>query len=130
MLIHEFVRLSGLSRTTVRFYERRGLLKPQSAGASNGYRHYGSEQVERVHMIRLAQSLGFSIAEIARLLHAWDDNKLTVEDQRSILKIKLAEVRQKRADLELIEQYISAKLAWMDAGQQGPAPDLIALRRS
>ena len=89
MRIGEFEKASGLNRTTVRFYERRGLLKPYPAGDGNGYRRYGPEHVERARMIRMGQSLGFSIAEMLRILNAWDGKALSAEEQSRILKQSL-----------------------------------------
>lgn len=67
--IGEVANRSGVSIDTVRFYERRRLLTvaPRSA---NGYRVFTSETIERVHFIKHAQELGFSLDEIATFLSA------------------------------------------------------------
>ncbi len=124
MQIAAFERASGLTRTTVRYYERCGLLKPASLSRNGSYRQYDDEQVERAKMIRIAQSLGFSIKEILRLLRAWDSGALTIEEQRSELNIKRAEIIEKKNRLIEIELYLDAKLLWLDNGDQGPKPRL------
>jgi MerR family transcriptional regulator, copper efflux regulator len=124
MQIAEFERASGLSRTTVRYYEQRGLLKPKGRTAGNGYRLYGAEHVERVGLIRMAQALGFSINEIAKLLRAWENNKLTAEQQIKILQEKRSEIRVKIKNLEKMETYIKAKLDWLEAGEIGLPPKI------
>src|SRR5262245_28291588 len=53
----ELARLSGVSADTLRHYERKGLLKPHRA--SNGYREYTRQAVERVRLIRGALAIGF-----------------------------------------------------------------------
>lgn len=56
----------GVNRATVRYYERRGLLRPARSAA--GYRLYGERVVEEIRFIKRAQTLGLSLAEIQELL--------------------------------------------------------------
>ena len=48
MLISEFARASGLTPDTIRFYIRRGLLKPETSrkGGSNPYQIFTAEHVQ------------------------------------------------------------------------------------
>ena len=55
---------AGVSASSIRFYERRGLL-PRSDRRANGYRDYDERIVEVILFINRARSLGFSLAEIA-----------------------------------------------------------------
>jgi Hg(II)-responsive transcriptional regulator len=52
---------------TVRYYERRGLL-PRPPRSRSGYRQYPEEAVARLHFIKRAQELGFSLEDIRGLL--------------------------------------------------------------
>lgn len=124
MQIGEFERASGLTRTTVRYYEQRGLLKPQGRTASNGYRHYSLENVARVGLIRMGQSLGFSINEIAKLLRAWDSKRLSPEQQMIVLDEKRDQIKVKIKDLKKMENYITAKLVWLKNGEVGSPPKI------
>jgi MerR family transcriptional regulator, copper efflux regulator len=124
MQIGEFERASGLSRTTIRYYEQRGLLKPRGRTAGNGYRFYGEEHVERVGLIRMAQALGFSINEIAKLLRAWENKKFSSEQQVKVLKEKQDEIKVKIKNLEKMESYIKAKLDWLEKGEIGLPPKI------
>jgi DNA-binding transcriptional MerR regulator len=63
----ELARLTGVSRDTLRYYERRKLL-PTQARSENGYRRYGTDAVQRVRLIRGALSIGFTIAELSEIL--------------------------------------------------------------
>jgi MerR family transcriptional regulator, mercuric resistance operon regulatory protein len=58
---------TGINVETIRFYERAGLL-PAPARSSGGYRLYGTDHVKRLSFIRRARVLGFSLAEVRRLL--------------------------------------------------------------
>jgi DNA-binding transcriptional MerR regulator len=57
----------GVSRDTVRFYERERLLPPARRTAS-GYRLYGENEARRVRFIRRAQSMGLTLDDIRELL--------------------------------------------------------------
>src|SRR4051812_28364362 len=63
----ELAKLAGVSTDTLRFYERNRLL-PLAPRAANGYRCYPAESLQRVFLIRRALGLGFSVAELARVL--------------------------------------------------------------
>ncbi len=66
--IGDVVSSTGVSADTLRFYERRGLLRPVGRRAS-GYREYDDGAVRLVRFIRRAQSLGFTLAEVEELIH-------------------------------------------------------------
>ena len=68
MLISEFARAAGLSRDTVHFYVRRGLLTPLAGnkGGSNPYQVFTNEHVQMARTIRMAQSLAFRCARSRR----------------------------------------------------------------
>lgn len=60
---------TGVSIDTIRFYERRRLLS--SVGRTQGnFRLFTNDAVERIHFIKQAQELGFSLDEIAAILEA------------------------------------------------------------
>jgi MerR family copper efflux transcriptional regulator len=66
MRIGEVATRTGVSVDALRFYEERGLIKPQRA--ANGYRLYPEQTLQLVGYIKLAQQLGFSLAEIGENL--------------------------------------------------------------
>ena len=59
-------RRHGLSRATLLYYDRIGLLKP-SARRTNGYRHYAPRDDERLRQICLYRQTGLPLADIRRL---------------------------------------------------------------
>jgi hypothetical protein len=67
MRIGEVSRESGVQVGTIRFYERRKLLKPAPRTAS-GYRSYTPQDVQVVKGIKEIQELGFTLKEIKELL--------------------------------------------------------------
>ena len=67
----ELARLTGVSRDTLRLYERRGLL-PAPTRSESGYRRYDAAAAHRVRLIRAALSIGFTIDELGEILQARD----------------------------------------------------------
>jgi len=91
MRIGELARRSGLSRDTIRFYERSGLLSSSPAsGGTNNYRDYPEATLERAVMITEAREAGFSISEIKLLFDHLETGEAFEADQ--FLDRKIAEV--------------------------------------
>ena len=125
MLISEFARAAGLSQDTVRFYVRRGLLKPLTGrkGGSNPYQVFSDEHVQIARMIRMGQSLGFSLREIEALNAEYQSKRLTVSRGAEVMRYQLRRLEQKAAHVAAMMSYIRAKLAWIERGSKGPEPN-------
>lgn len=109
MRIGQLARRTGLSRDTLRFYEREGLIESrESAEPSNDYRDYPEELVERLTMIGQARAVGFSVADLKRLFSHLDDLEQDPAAAERFLEEKLKEVRQQitrsRRLLGMLEQ--------------------------
>ena len=65
--IGQIAKGAGVSVETVRFYEREGLLE-QPARRPSGYREYSEEVVRKIRFIKRAQTLGFTLKGISRVL--------------------------------------------------------------
>ncbi|BAD55134.1 MerR family transcriptional regulator [Nocardia farcinica] len=70
--IGEFARLSHLSVKTLRYYHDIGLLAPAEVDRDTGYRRYGTDQVDRAHLIRRLRELDMPLPEIRAVLAASD----------------------------------------------------------
>ena len=75
----QVARRAGVGVETVRFYERQGLLEEPPRRAS-GYRQYPEQVVARLHFIKRAQRLGFSLKEISELLLLRVDSHTSCEE--------------------------------------------------
>jgi len=65
--VTQLARKVGVSRATILYYEREGILNPASR-SENGYRWYGDNEVERLEVIVSYRSYGISVANIGELL--------------------------------------------------------------
>ena len=116
MLIGELCAKTGLSKETVRYYERQGLLEniPQP-NRSNNYKIYSAVDLQRLNMIKHAKMLSFTLAEIAEVLAVWVDDKFTAEQKQASLRRKLQQLEEKEA--ALIELRARLKNALNKVGQ-------------
>lgn len=103
LTIGALAKAAGVNVQTIRFYERKGLLKP-SARLSSGYRLYNAECLKRLNFIIQAKGLGFSLAEAKRLLGLRVRSAGNPDIVRAKVEKKLEEVRQKIARLRQLER--------------------------
>lgn len=107
--IGELAARSGLSRDTIRFYEREALL-PESARTPAGYRLYGPEILGHLAFIKQAQALGFSLAEIREVLGGYHDVS-ECRHVEQLLAHKIRELDQKVREIQSLRHTLSAYLA-------------------
>ena len=100
MTIGGLAKAAEVNVETIRFYQRRGLM-PEPLRPSGGIRRYAEADRFRIHFIKSAQRLGFSLDEIAELLQL-DDGTSCVQ-ARTKAQAKLADVKSRLEDLHRIE---------------------------
>jgi len=97
----------GINIETIRFYERKGLIQ-QPLKPTTGYRHYPNETVNRIHFIKRAQELGFTLDEIVHLLSLEDS---PCNEIQALANNKLEKVQAKILDLRRLENALEALLS-------------------
>ena len=104
LTVGKLARLAGVGVETIRYYQQRGLLfEPKKQIGS--VRRYSETDVSRIHFIKSAQRLGFTLEEISLLLKLEDGTHCV--EAKDIAEQKLANVRNKLADLKSIEKVLS-----------------------
>lgn len=116
--IGQLARATGIPTSTVRYYERRGLLRPSGRTPGN-YRVYGEETLERVRFIRAAQAAGFTLAQIAAVLDLRDDMTASCQAVQALLEQRLADVKQRMAEIRQVQSRLQAALEWCRRSNQG-----------
>ncbi len=111
MLIQKFAEVVKLPISTIRFYERKGLLtEAHFSRHDNNYRVYNDRATERVGLIRAAQQAGFSIREICDYINDWESNVFTTKQKREFFSNKLTEIESRIQGLKRIRSYINSKI--------------------
>jgi len=101
MRIGQIAGQAGVNIQTLRYYERRGLLRPTRRLAS-GYREYDLATVPLVRFIKNAQELGFTLREIGELIDLRATRSRSQLKVRQLAMAKIEEVDRRIHDLTSI----------------------------
>lgn len=113
MRIGELAKISDLPASTIRFYEQKGLM-PKAQRSASGYRLYDETALDRLQLIKFAQSLGFSLDELPTMFndeHGLDHNQVMqrLEQKYREVDILLRQLMMKKQQMgELIRELKSA----------------------
>lgn len=112
MTIGDLSRITGLSASAIRFYQRRGLLPARDA--DSGWQRYTDEALDRLAVIELAKSAGFNLDEVIRLMDALDTDPDTVPATppiwHGLAEAKLVEIDAKIERLRQMSQLLKDTL--------------------
>lgn len=103
--IGQLASQADVPTSTVRYYERRGLLRCEGRTRSN-YRQYGEATLERLRFIRSAQAAGFTLVDIRSLLRFRDGDAAPCRQVQELIAARLDRVRRELAHLREVEQLL------------------------
>jgi DNA-binding transcriptional MerR regulator len=112
----------AVTHRTVRFYEDRGLITPERRGTR---RVYHPRDRVRLGLILRGKRLGFSLEEITRIIDMYDDQP----GEAGQLRYLLAQIEDRRVDLEQRRQDVLAALTELDELERRCNDDLARLSR-
>ncbi|MEO8505266.1 MAG: heavy metal-responsive transcriptional regulator [Acidobacteriota bacterium] len=118
MRIGELAASAGVSPDTVRHYERSGLL-PRAARTASGYREFPPDTVERLRVVRAALAVGFTVAELARILRERQRGGAPCRTVRALAAEKLAAIERQQRELAEVRRTLVALLEDWDARLAG-----------
>jgi len=90
---------AGVNPQTILYYERRGLL-PAPSRSSNGYRLFNDMSVQRIHFIKRAQELGFTLKQIIALLALQGEHNASCAEVSAMALSHLKDIEAKILDLQ------------------------------
>ena len=106
LTVSQLAKWYGISRTTILYYERRGLLQP-GFRSDNGYRWYGEKETSRLEAIMAYRSYGVPVKSIGMLLDRQKsiEQERILRDQFNALEKEIQKLRQQqKAIVMLLEQ--------------------------
>lgn len=118
--IGELSRRTRCNIETIRYYERIGLL-PKAARRGR-YRSFGAADVARLHFVRRARELGFTLDEIRALLGIATADDVSCDNARDIATVHLQQVRARIADLRRMERVLASTVRACSAGDHVGCP--------
>lgn len=104
---------AGVNVETVRYYQRRGLIKEPDK-PQQGFRKYPYEVIEHIKFIKRAQQLGFSLNEIADLLELGDGH---CRDIRERAERKRDKIEEQIRDLQALSETLNQLIRKCNAGK-------------
>jgi DNA-binding transcriptional MerR regulator len=112
MLIGELVERSGLSKDTIRFYEKKGLIViDRRSRRENNYKEYSEKVLDKLLLIRKLKDLGFTLNEIDTFMELWREEDASCENLKYTLETKIDLVLEQLRKLSGLRDRLSASLA-------------------
>ncbi|MCB1772506.1 MAG: heavy metal-responsive transcriptional regulator [Gammaproteobacteria bacterium] len=105
--IGKLAKMGNVGVETLRYYERRGLIEPLRR-TDAGYRLYGEDARRRLLFIRRAQTLGFSLDEVAELLSLSSRPSASAADVKQLARAKIDDIEARIRDLDRVRAALSA----------------------
>jgi MerR family mercuric resistance operon transcriptional regulator len=107
--IGQLARAVGVPTSTVRYYERARLLRPDGRTGGN-YRVYGDAALERLRFIRAAQANGFTLDDISVLLSFRDGATTRCKEVQGLIRDRLADLRKRMEQMHEVEVVLRSSL--------------------
>ncbi len=110
MRIGELAERSGVSRDTIRFYERNGLIASVAGeSATNNYRDYPEDNLERLAFYTRARDAGMSIADLRGVLEAMAGS-CDEATAREVLRAKANELKARMEQIRRVVEFLEQAL--------------------
>ncbi len=127
--ISQLAKAAGVPPTTLRYYERVGLLEPEGRSGGN-YRLYTDESLRRLRFIRAAQSIGFTLDDVTALLGTCDGKPPACRDVQSLIELRLTDIDERLKDLRNVQRVLKTAMTKCKAGEQTGCCHVIETLRS
>ena len=109
MRIGQLAAQTAVSVQTIRYYERRGLLK-KPRRLSSGYRDYSEEEATIVGFIKRSQKSGFRLKEIEIILRLLSTHSLSAVEVCARVENKVREIDERIQSLQVIRNKLNENL--------------------
>jgi MerR family Zn(II)-responsive transcriptional regulator of zntA len=111
MLIGELVKRSGLTKDTIRFYEKKGLVSiDRKSRRENNYKEYSEQVLEKLMLIRKLKDMGFTLNEIDTFLELWREDDASCKNLKYTLENKITLVNEQIQRLDALKARLTQSL--------------------
>lgn len=111
MLIGELIKRTGFPKDTIRFYEKKGLIKlSKKQRRENNYKEYSEDIVERLLFIRTLKNLGFTLNEIEDFILLKEMNEATCEGLTPKFNEKIKRIEEQLETLSRLKNNLTTTL--------------------
>ena len=103
MRIWELAQATGLNNDTIRYYEKRWLIKSNIwTESSNNYKDYDIKNIQNIEYIKVMKKLWLTLVECKNWLDEMENNTMTKSDKLAFISKKIIEIDKKISDLQKI----------------------------
>ena len=111
MLIGELVERSGLSKDTIRFYEKKGLIAlDKKSRRENNYKEYPEVVLDKLLLIRRLKEMGFTLNEVDTFLDLWRAEDASCKNLKHLLEDKITLVNEQIQRLKSLKTRLNGSL--------------------
>ena len=122
--ISEVEKRLGIPITTIRYYDREGLL-PNVKRGEGGQREFSDADVKLLQVIECLKSTNMPIKDIRRFSHLLSEGDQTLEERRQMFYERREAVRSQIADLQAAAELIDRKCAYYDEAVAAGTEDAV-----
>jgi DNA-binding transcriptional MerR regulator len=106
---------AGLPESTLRYWERIGLLEPVARNGSSGHRRYSEQEVTQLESLANLRAVGLSLEDMRAYLGRDRDADATAGEQRALFAAHAQRLRDEIDTLRLRLTYLDLKVAYWSA---------------
>lgn len=113
MKIHEVSEQFGISRDTLRYYERVGLIQPVSRSQS-GIRDYGEADLQRIGFVKCMRNAGLPIDVLIEYLNLCEQGDATIQARKGILKKQREHLSARMSEMQQTLDLLDHKIVFYE----------------
>lgn len=110
LTISQLAVAADVATSTIRYYERIGLVEPEDRSAGN-YRLYSGASLDRLKFIKAAQAIGFTLDDTRTLLADESGSPAKCGDVQNLIEDRLADVEERLKDLRHVRKVLKSALS-------------------
>jgi Predicted transcriptional regulators len=111
MLIGELVERTGLTKDTIRFYEKKGLISlDRESRRENNYKEYSEQVLDKLMLIRKLKDMGFTLNEIDTFLELWREEDASCKNLKFTLENKITLINEQMQRLNELKTRLGESL--------------------
>ena len=116
--IGQVFNLTDIPESTLRYYDRKNLLKPSFRNPETGYRYYMAEDINKLKFIKAIREMDVAIEEIRELMN---ENKTEKIEQLIMKQIVISKQRLEEAQKNIsdMENFLSKLRKMSDSSAEG-----------
>lgn len=107
--ISQLAKAADIPTTTVRYYERIGLVEPEGRSQGN-YRLYGKESLKKMKFVRAAQAVGFTLEDVKALLADDTGEAPTCGNVQGLIEARLTDIEERLKDMRHVRKVLKSAL--------------------